>query len=76
MKTSRALARDFSLCAERWNNDGRVRPRYVLYLLYLEQMIDRIVKTTTAPLVFLLRAEARGRAYPVLDFHWFVVLND
>ena len=34
MKTSRALARDFSLRAERVNNVGRVGPRSVLYLLF------------------------------------------
>ena len=37
---SRAHARDCH-CAERWNNDGRVPPRFVLYLLYIkhDQMI-------------------------------------
>ena len=37
---SRAQARDCH-CAERWNNDGRVPPRFVLYLLYIkhDQMI-------------------------------------
>ena len=46
MKTSRALARDFSLRAERVNNVGRVAPRFVLFLLYLkhDQKIDRIRK--------------------------------
>ena len=50
MKTSRALARDFSLCAERVNSVSRVGPRSVLYLLYLkhDQMIDKVVKTTTS----------------------------
>ena len=49
MKTSRALARDFSLRAEGVNNEGQVALRFVLFLLYLaqDQMIDRIVKTTT-----------------------------
>ena len=46
MKTSRALARDFSPRAERVNNYGRVAPRFVLFLLYLkhDQKIDRIRK--------------------------------
>ena len=37
---SRAHALDCH-CAERWNNDGRVPPRFVLYLLYIkhDQMI-------------------------------------
>ena len=25
---------------------------------------------------FITTAEARGRAYPILNFHWFVLLND
>ena len=39
----------FSLRSERWNNYGLVTPRSVLFLLYLkqDQMIDRIVKTTS-----------------------------
>ena len=82
MKTSRAVARDFSLCAEGVNNEGRVSLRSVLYLLYLkhDQKIDHIRKNNDSCLYllrfFLLRAEARGGAYPVLDFHWFVLLND
>ena len=74
-ETLRAPARDFSLRTERWNNVGRVGPRYVLFFLYIkhDQMIDKVDKIS---LSLLLRAEARGRAYPIFDFHWFVVLND
>ena len=45
-----AVARDLSLRAERWNNEGRVTPRFVLYLLYLkhDQKIDRIRKKNNA----------------------------
>ena len=46
VKTSRAVARDFSLRAEGVNNKGRVSLRSVLYSLYLkhDQKIDRIRK--------------------------------
>ena len=82
------LARDLSLRlrTERWNNEGRVGPRSVLYLLYLkqDQNIRMIVIITTSlpykrggvTLILLLPVKARGGAYPILDFHWFVLLND
>ena len=42
MKTSREVARDISLRAERVNNVGQVSLRFVLYLLYIkhDQMIN------------------------------------
>ena len=42
-------------CAARWNNDGRVPPRFVLFLLYIkhDQMIARIVKTTKTVFIYI-----------------------
>ena len=49
---------------------------YVVSPKYMTKSFTNYVLRRIALLVFLLRAEARGGAYPMLDFHWFVLLND